>query len=191
MARTRRPCWTPSPPSSRRRPARRSPSRRPWGTAEQRWNLAMSTGDLPDIGDMFYLPSRIVQGRGEWGPLDLTRPGRGRSRSATGNRIVQAVATSRPSTARCTASRGASISAAGTPAPTSVPRSRRRSRTWRPRVRGRARRSQASRARPSSSRGTDNLNMAGLAYGTTILTPDYTASNLLDPKWIEAATVDA
>jgi Bacterial extracellular solute-binding protein len=35
--------------------------------------------------------------------------------------------------------------------------------------------------------GTDNLNQAGLAYGTTILTPDYTASNLLDPTWLEAA----
>jgi ABC-type glycerol-3-phosphate transport system substrate-binding protein len=44
-----------------------------WATAEQKWDLAMSSGDLPDIGDMFYLPSRIVQGRGKWGPLDLTK----------------------------------------------------------------------------------------------------------------------
>ena len=43
-----------------------------WATAEQKWDLAMTSGDLPDIGDMFYLPSRIVQGQGKWGPVDLT-----------------------------------------------------------------------------------------------------------------------
>ncbi len=44
----------------------------PWASALQKWDLAMGTGDVPDVGDMFYLQSRVLQGRGKWGPLDLT-----------------------------------------------------------------------------------------------------------------------
>ncbi len=44
----------------------------PWASALQKWDLAMSNGDVPDVADVFYLQSRVVQGRGEWGPLDLT-----------------------------------------------------------------------------------------------------------------------
>ena len=60
-----------------------------WATAEQNWDLAMSTGDLPDIGDMFYLPSRIVQGQGKWGPVDLTSPSTPET-FGDWNRIVEA-----------------------------------------------------------------------------------------------------
>jgi len=45
----------------------------PWTSALQKWNLALSNGDVPDVGDMFYLPTRVLQGRGKWGPLDLTK----------------------------------------------------------------------------------------------------------------------
>jgi ABC-type glycerol-3-phosphate transport system substrate-binding protein len=44
----------------------------PWTTALQKWQLSMSNGSVPDVGDMFFLQSRIVQGRGKWGPLDIT-----------------------------------------------------------------------------------------------------------------------
>jgi ABC-type glycerol-3-phosphate transport system substrate-binding protein len=33
----------------------------------------MGTGDVPDVGDMFFLQSRVLQGRGKWGPLDITQ----------------------------------------------------------------------------------------------------------------------
>ena len=38
----------------------------------QKWSLAMSKGTPPDVGDMFYLQSRVLQGKGKWGPVDLT-----------------------------------------------------------------------------------------------------------------------
>ena len=41
-------------------------------SSTQKWNLAMANGSPPDVGDMFYLQSRIVQGRSKWGPLDIT-----------------------------------------------------------------------------------------------------------------------
>jgi ABC-type glycerol-3-phosphate transport system substrate-binding protein len=44
----------------------------PWASALQKWQLAMTNGSVPDIGDMFFLQSRIVAGRGKWGPLDIT-----------------------------------------------------------------------------------------------------------------------
>jgi N,N'-diacetylchitobiose transport system substrate-binding protein len=44
----------------------------PWATALQKWQLAMTNGSVPDIGDMFFLQSRIVAGRNKWGPLDIT-----------------------------------------------------------------------------------------------------------------------
>jgi multiple sugar transport system substrate-binding protein len=158
-----------------------------WSTAEQRWNLAMSTGDVPDIGDMFYLPQRIVQGRDQWGPLDLTSY-IDAGQFGDWERIVQA-------------SRDESTfdgKVYGIP--------------WRIDIRGWNARSDLWPTVPTTldemesqgmevlakagvqgagswfPNGTDDLNMAGLAYGTTILTPDYTASNLLDPKWIDAAT---
>jgi ABC-type glycerol-3-phosphate transport system substrate-binding protein len=158
-----------------------------WGTAEQRWNLAMSTGDLPDVGDMFYLPQRIVQGHGEWGPLDLTSY-IDAGQFGDWERIVQS-------------SRDESTfdgKVYGIP--------------WRIDIRGWNARSDLWPTVPETLEdmeaqgleiltkpgvqgagawflsGTDNVNMAGLAFDTTILTPDYTASNLLDPKWIDAAT---
>lgn len=44
----------------------------PWSSALQKWDLVMSNGEVPDVADVFYLQSRVVQGRGKWGPLDLT-----------------------------------------------------------------------------------------------------------------------
>jgi ABC-type glycerol-3-phosphate transport system substrate-binding protein len=148
-----------------------------WGTAEQRWNLAMSTGDVPDIGDMFYLPQRIVQGRDQWGPLDLTSY-IDAGQFGDWERIVQA-------------SRDESTfdgKVYGIP--------------WRIDIRAWNARSDEMESQGMEvlakagvqgagswfPNGTDDVNMAGLAFGTTILTPDYTASNLLDPKWIDAAT---
>lgn len=42
-----------------------------WSDASNRWNLAMQVGDVPDVADTFWLSSRIVAGRGEWGPINL------------------------------------------------------------------------------------------------------------------------
>jgi multiple sugar transport system substrate-binding protein len=39
----------------------------------QRYNLAMTNGKLPDVGDMFTLPSWIVQGKGKWSPANITK----------------------------------------------------------------------------------------------------------------------
>lgn len=44
----------------------------PWTSALQKWQLAMTNGSVPDVGDMFFLQSRIVAGRNKWGPLDIT-----------------------------------------------------------------------------------------------------------------------
>jgi ABC-type glycerol-3-phosphate transport system substrate-binding protein len=44
----------------------------PWTNAVQKWSLAMSNGSVPDVGDVFFLQARVVQGRGKWGPLDIT-----------------------------------------------------------------------------------------------------------------------
>ncbi len=44
----------------------------PWSSALQKWDLVMSNGEVPDVADVFYLQSRVVQGQGKWGPLDLT-----------------------------------------------------------------------------------------------------------------------
>jgi ABC-type glycerol-3-phosphate transport system substrate-binding protein len=45
----------------------------PWTNAVQKWSLAMSNGSVPDVGDVFFLQARVVQGRGKWGPLDITK----------------------------------------------------------------------------------------------------------------------
>ncbi len=188
-ARPGRRAWTASRPSSRRRPA--SPSQFEtvdWGTAEQRWDLAMSTGDVPDIGDMFYLPARIVQGRG--------RVGSARPDVLHRRRPIRRLGAHRRRRSRDESTFDGKVY--GIP--------------WRIDIRGWNARSDLWPTIPATleemetqglevlkkpgvqgagswfRRGTDNVNMAGLAFGTTILTPDYTASNLLDPKWIEAAT---
>lgn len=44
----------------------------PWASALQKWDLVMSNGQLPDVADIFYLQSRVIQGQGKWGPLDIT-----------------------------------------------------------------------------------------------------------------------
>jgi len=156
-----------------------------WATAEQKWDLAMTTGDLPDIGDMFYLPSRIVQGQGKWGPVDLT------SRIDAGdfgdwNRIVEA-------------SRNESTidgKVYGIP--------------WRIDIRAWTGRKDMFASVPKTiedlesmgvevlkkpgiqtatthfAQPVDALHQGGLAFDTTFLSPDYKTSNLLDPKWIEA-----
>ena len=157
-----------------------------WATAEQKWDLAMSSGDLPDIGDMFYLPSRIVQGQGKWGPVDLT------SRIDNGdfgdwNRIVQA------SRDESTIDR----KVYGIP--------------WRIDIRAWTGRSDLFPAVPKTiadlestgldvlkhpgvqtatthfAQPVDALHQGGVAFGTTFLSPDYKSSNLKDPKWIDAA----
>jgi multiple sugar transport system substrate-binding protein len=157
-----------------------------WATAEQKWDLAMTSGDLPDIGDMFYLPSRIVQGQGKWGPVDLT------SNIDAGdfgdwNRIVKA-------------SRDESTidgKVYGIP--------------WRIDIRAWTGRSDMFAAVPKTiqelesmglevlkksgiqtatthfAQPVDALHQGGLAFDTTFLSPDYKASNLLDPKWVDAA----
>jgi ABC-type glycerol-3-phosphate transport system substrate-binding protein len=157
-----------------------------WATAEQKWDLAMTSGDLPDIGDMFYLPSRIVQGQGKWGPVDLT------SRVDAGdfgdwNRIVEA-------------SRNESTidgKIYGIP--------------WRIDIRAWTSRNDIFKSVPKTiqelesmgleilkvpgiqtatthfAQPVDALHQGGVAFGTTFLTPDYKGSNLLDPKWIDAA----
>jgi ABC-type glycerol-3-phosphate transport system substrate-binding protein len=155
-----------------------------WATAEQKWDLAMSRGDLPDIGDMFYLPSRIVQGQGKWGPVDLTsRVDAG----AFGNwdRIVKA---SRDESTIDSKVYG-------------IP--------WRIDIRAWTGRSDIFPSVPKTvaelesmglealkkpgvqtatthfAQPVDALHQGGLAYGTTFLSPDYKTSNLMDPKWVE------
>src|SRR6202030_899927 len=44
-----------------------------WSSALQRWDLAMTTGAPPDVGDIFFLPSRVLQGKGKWGPANITK----------------------------------------------------------------------------------------------------------------------
>lgn len=44
----------------------------PWVSALQKWDLAMSNCSNPNVGDMFFLQSRIVQGKGRCSPLDIT-----------------------------------------------------------------------------------------------------------------------
>lgn len=45
----------------------------PWASALQKWNLAMSNCTNPDVGDMFFLQSRVQQGsKKKCGPLDIT-----------------------------------------------------------------------------------------------------------------------
>ncbi len=158
-----------------------------WATAEQKWDLAMTSGDLPDIGDMFYLPSRIVQGQGKWGPVDLT------SRIDAGdfgdwNRIVKA-------------SRDESTidgKVYGIP--------------WRIDIRAWTGRSDMFASVPKTigdletmglevlkkagiqtatthfAQPVDALHQGALAFGTTFLSPDYRSSMLLDPKWVDAAS---
>lgn len=157
-----------------------------WATAEQKWDLAMSSGDLPDIGDMFYLPSRIVQGRGKWGPVDLTdRVDSG----AFGNwdRIVKASRDESTIDGRVY----------GIP--------------WRIDIRAWTSRSDLFPSVPATiadlesmglevlkkpgvqaacthfAQPIDALHQGGVAWGATILTPDYKASNLMDPKWVDVA----
>jgi ABC-type glycerol-3-phosphate transport system substrate-binding protein len=158
-----------------------------WATAEQKWDLSMTSGDLPDIGDMFYLPSRIVQGRGQWGPVDLT------SRIDAGDfgdwtRIVKA-------------SRDESTidgKVYGIP--------------WRIDIRAWTGRSDLFDSVPKTiadlesmglevlkkpgvqtatthfAQPVDALHQGGLAFNTTFLSPDYKSSNLKDPKWVDAAS---
>lgn len=45
----------------------------PWTSAQQKWDLAMSNCSNPDVGDMFFLQSRIAQGKGKCSPLDITQ----------------------------------------------------------------------------------------------------------------------
>jgi ABC-type glycerol-3-phosphate transport system substrate-binding protein len=155
-----------------------------WATAEQKWDLAMSSGDLPDIGDMFYLPSRIVQGRGQWGPVDLTdRVDRG----AFGdwNRYVQSTRDESTIDGKVY----------GIP--------------WRIDIRAWNSRSDLFATVPKTiqeleamglevlkkpgvkaacthfAQPVDALHQGGVAWGVPILSPDYKASNLQDPKWAE------
>jgi len=157
-----------------------------WATAEQKWDLAMTSGDLPDIGDMFYLPSRIVQGQGKWGPVDLTSS---IDSGAFGdwNRIVQA--------SRDESTIGGKVY--GIP--------------WRIDIRAWTGRSDMFASVPKTiqelesmglevlkkpgiqtatthfAQPVDALHQGAVAFGTTFLTPDYKASNLQDPKWVDAA----
>lgn len=158
-----------------------------WSTAEQRWNLAMSTGDLPDIGDMFYLPSRIVQGQGKWGPLNLN-PYMDAGMFDSWDRIVEA--------ARLEPTFDGKVY--GIPWRYGTLVWNGRTDLW-PKVPATLDEMEKQGLEVIAKHGldaagvwwlsgTDDVNAAGLAYGTTILTDDYKASNLLDPKWIEAAT---
>jgi multiple sugar transport system substrate-binding protein len=155
-----------------------------WATAEQKWDLAMSNGDLPDVGDMFYLPSRIVQGQGKWGPVDLT------DRVDSGafgdwDRIVESSRDESTIDGRIY----------GIP--------------WRIDIRAWNHRSDIFDSVPKTlddletmglaalqkdgvlaacthfAQPVDALHQGAVAYGTTYLTPDYSASNLKDPTWVE------
>jgi len=157
-----------------------------WATAEQKWDLAMTSGDLPDIGDMFYLPSRVVQGQGKWGPVDLTSDIDGGT-FGDWNRIVEA-------------SRNESTidgKVYGIP--------------WRIDIRAWTGRSDMFATVPKTiqelesmglevlkkpgiqtatthfAQPVDALHQGGLAFDTTFLSPDYKTSNLMDPKWVDAA----
>jgi ABC-type glycerol-3-phosphate transport system substrate-binding protein len=157
-----------------------------WATAEQKWDLAMASGDLPDIGDMFYLPSRIVQGQGKWGPVDLT-PRIDGGDFGDWNRIVQA--------SRDESTIGGKVY--GIP--------------WRIDIRAWTGRSDLFASVPKTlqelesmglevlkkhgvqtatthfAQPVDALHQGGLAFGTTFLSPDYKSSSLMDPKWVDAA----
>jgi len=157
-----------------------------WATAEQKWDLAMTSGDLPDIGDMFYLPSRIVQGQGKWGPVDLT------SNIDAGdfgdwNRIVNASRDEStidgkvygiPWRIDIRAWTGRSDMFA------SVPKTIQDLESMGLEV---LKKSGIQTATTHFAQPVDALHQGGLAFGTTFLSPDYKASNLLDPKWVEAA----
>jgi ABC-type glycerol-3-phosphate transport system substrate-binding protein len=158
-----------------------------WATAEQKWDLAMTSGDLPDIGDMFYLPSRIVQGQGKWGPVDLT------SRIDAGdfgdwNRIVKA---SRDESTidgkvygipwridiRAWTGRNDMFA--------SVPKTIQDLETMGLEV---LKKSGIQTATTHFAQPVDALHQGALAFGTTFLSPDYKSSMLLDPKWVDAAS---
>ena len=157
-----------------------------WATAEQKWDLAMTSGDLPDIGDMFYLPSRIVQGQGKWGPVDLT-PRIDAGDFGDWNRIVQA---SRDESTidgkvygipwridiRAWTSRSDMFA--------SVPKTIQELESMGLEVLGKH---GILTATTHFAQPVDALHQGGLAFGTTFLSPDYKASNLLDPKWVDAA----
>jgi ABC-type glycerol-3-phosphate transport system substrate-binding protein len=158
-----------------------------WATAEQKWDLAMTSGDLPDIGDMFYLPSRIVQGQGKWGPVDLT------SRIDAGdfgdwNRIVKA---SRDESTidgkvygipwridiRAWTGRNDMFA--------TVPKTIQDLESMGLEV---LKKSGIQTATTHFAQPVDALHQGALAFGTTFLSPDYKSSNLLDPKWVDAAS---
>jgi ABC-type glycerol-3-phosphate transport system substrate-binding protein len=157
-----------------------------WSTAEQKWDLAMTSGDPPDVGDMFYLPARVAQGQGKWGPLDLT------------DRVMAGTFGNWPrflSSTRDESTIDGKIYA--------IP--------WRIDIRTWTHRSDLWPKAPATiqeletmglevlkksgvkaaaghfAQPVDAWHQGGCAYGVTILTPDYKASNLLDPKWLEAS----
>lgn len=155
-----------------------------WSTAEQKWDLAMSTGDLPDVGDMFYLPSRVVQGQGKWGPVDLSDRVQA-GKFGDWNRIVESARDESTLDGRVY----------GIP--------------WRIDIRAWNHRSDVFASVPKTleeletmglaaldkpgvkaaathfAQPVDALHQGGVAWGVTFLTADYKASNLKDPKWIE------
>jgi multiple sugar transport system substrate-binding protein len=157
-----------------------------WATAEQKWDLAMTSGDLPDIGDMFYLPSRIVQGQGKWGPVDMT------SRIDAGdfgdwNRIVKASRDEStidgkvygiPWRIDIRAWTGRSDMFA------TVPKTIQELESMGLEV---LKKSGIQTATTHFAQPVDALHQGGLAFDTTFLSPDYKSSNLLDPKWVDAA----
>jgi ABC-type glycerol-3-phosphate transport system substrate-binding protein len=157
-----------------------------WSTAEQKWDLAMTTGDPPDVGDMFYLPSRVVQGQGKWGPVNLTdrvmagsfgnweRFLKSTRDESTIDNLVYAIPwridirtwTHRsdlwpkaPATIQELESLGLEV-------------------LKKPGVKAAA----GHFAQP-----VDAFHQGGCAFGCSILTPDYKASALDDPKWVEAS----
>jgi ABC-type glycerol-3-phosphate transport system substrate-binding protein len=157
-----------------------------WSTAEQKWDLAMTTGDPPDVGDMFYLPSRVVQGQGKWGPVNLTdRVMAG----AFGNweRFLKST--------RDESTIGGLVYAI--PWRIDIRTWNHRSDLW-PKAPATIqeletlglevlKKAGVKAAAEHFAQPVDAFHQGGLAFGCSLLTPDYKASSLDDPKWVEAS----
>lgn len=157
----------------------------PWDTARQKWDLALSNGTVPDVGDIFYLQSRVVAGRGEWGPIDFKKDVEA-GRFGDWDAIPEVVKT-------CAEYEGGIY---GIPWGLHVRGFVYNSELW-PEAPGDIAEfeAMAKRVRDTTDAapcemlaagGAQSLGAIGGVYGVRTLTDDVTQSNLSDPRWEEA-----
>lgn len=156
----------------------------PWDAAPQKWDLAMSNGTVPDVGDVFYLASRVYTGRREWGPMDLSAEVEKGTFEGWGRY---------PEIAREVGSYQGNVY--GIPWGLHVRAFVYNSKLWPEPPGDLAEFEQMARrirdttgAAPTQTFGEPNQSIAAIggAWGVRTLTDDLTSSNFEDPRWEEA-----